>query len=89
MANITYNLTFQEALQSVMNGDGWAQGDNFANGVVIMKDKGCGVDGLDHAHIHNFNILGKDAKFPLEINNMLYLQQYRIVRTKFDADRRG
>lgn len=88
MSNITYPLTFQNALNALMNGQGWIQGDNFADGVVIMKERGYGVQGKDHAHFHNFNISGSDAKFPLEITNMLYQQNFRIVTSQPDAERR-
>lgn len=83
-----YPLTFQEALQNVMDGKGWAQGDGFADGVIMMCEGGMFMRGKDHLHIHNFGCRGDEQKSPIYITKNLMTQKFRMVSTQPDAERR-
>lgn len=80
--SIKYPLSFTEALEVLMKNEGWIQGDNFADGVVFKLDE----SGL----VKHCDFLNKSHD--REINAMLtigvYSQNYRIVHTQPDAERR-
>lgn len=86
---ITYPLSFQEALEKVMNGDGWAQGEGFNDGEIMMERGSSFIDGLDHLHIHDFNASFGERKSTLQINQNLIRQRFRLVTTKYEAMRKS
>jgi hypothetical protein len=80
-----FTLSFTEALEIVMKG-GWVQGSNFENGLVLMTKGGCGVDGLEHLHVHDFKkgiTENPKSEFMLSLNS--YNDKFRQVSTGFDA----
>lgn len=83
-----YPLTFQEALENVMSGKGWAQGDGFPDGVIMMCEGGMFMRGKDYLHIHNFTLKSHEQKQPIHITTSLMAQKFRMVSTQPDAERR-
>lgn len=86
--NSEYTLTFLEALDAVMKNKGWAQGTEFQDGVVIRKNaEHTAFDGI--AHIFNFSKKAHETRqTPLNINNGLYRQKFRIIETEPEAMRK-
>lgn len=77
-----YNLTFQEALQEVMEGNGWMQGEDFAEGVVFMIGDSFGLKGRPWLFMHDFK--SNHQADPI-ITSGVYNQKFRIVQTQPDA----
>lgn len=86
---INYPLSFQEALEKVMNGEGWAQGEGFKDGVIMMERGSSFMDGLDHLHVHDFNASFGERKSPLQISQNLIRQRFRLVTTQSEAMRKS
>lgn len=86
--SIKYTLGFQEALEQVMDGKGWAQGEHFADGVIMMEKGGMFIDGRDHLHVHDFKAERGNQKSDIQITKNLMMQKFRIVRTQADAERK-
>lgn len=82
-----YELTFNEALDVVIKNKGWVQGEQFANGVVIMFDNHRWL-GKDYIHVHDFTLSASDCKSPLSIKRGILSQKYRVVNTQPDAERK-
>lgn len=85
-----HELTFEQAKEAVINDNVWAQGDKFANGVVLMM-KGSGtISGSEFLHLHSFNKSINDNKLFLnpktnELAKSIQSQKYRIVKTQPEA----
>lgn len=84
-----YTLSFHEALQAIFENDSWAQGEEYADGVILMAKGGLFIRGRDELHLHDFKAkLSKDEKFALSISKNAINQKYRLVSTQFDAERK-
>ncbi|OXX44823.1 hypothetical protein B9J93_12660 [Vibrio sp. V17_P4S1T151] len=86
--SIKYTLSFQEALEQVMDGKGWAQGEQFANGVIMMEKSAMFIDGRDYLHVHDFKSERRNQKSDIQITKNLMMQKFRIVSTQADAERK-
>lgn len=86
---IEYPLTFQEALENVMAGNGWAQGEEFRDGVIMMEKGGMFMRGKEHLHIHSFDSDIEFEKTPILITQGLIRQKFRMVSTQADAMRKA
>lgn len=85
-----YNLTFQEALEAIMNDNAWAQGENFRDGIIIMAKGGLFINGFDFLHIHDFKTkLSESSKSDFQLTKGAMQQKYRLVSTQFDAERKS
>lgn len=84
-----YELTFYEALDILVNNKGWVQGENFADGVVLMIDEE-GYTGYskDYVHVHDFSSNRGAVKSELQITYGVVSQKYRVVCTQPDAERK-
>lgn len=77
----TYDLTFEEVLEEIWLREHWYQGENFADGVVILADTdGKGI-------LKDFYGGCLDTSL-LVLTERLYSQMYRRVYTQPDAERR-
>ncbi|KAA1254749.1 hypothetical protein F0M16_10810 [Vibrio cholerae] len=86
--SIKYTLSFQEALEQVMGGKGWAQGEHFDDGVIMMEMGNMFIDGRDYLHVHDFKAERGNQKSDFWITKNLMMQKFRIVRTQADAERK-
>lgn len=84
-----YELTFYEALDVLVNNKGWVQGENFADGVVLMIH-GEGYVGYSkgYVHVHDFSTYRGARKSELQITHGVISQKYRVVYTQPDAERK-
>lgn len=82
---IKYELSFTEALRVLEYNEGWVQGEQFGDGVVLMFDKG--TLARDYIHVHDFTVGYKSSKFDLQITRTILEQKYRVVHTQPDAQR--
>ncbi len=80
--SIQYPLSFTEALEILMKNEGWIQGDNFADGVVFKLDK----TGL--VKQCNFTDKSHDREYNAMLTTGVYSQNYRVVTTQPDAERK-
>jgi hypothetical protein len=83
---LKYELTFTEAMQVLINKEGWVQGEDFSTGVVLMFDSGS--VGKDYIHVHDFTLDYFDCKWALQITRGTLSQKYRVVSTQPDAERK-
>ena len=81
-----YTLSLTEALDTLINKEGWVQGEDFQNGVVLMFDGGS--VGQGHIHVHDFKLDYFDCKSELRITRGLLRQKFRVVNTQPDALRK-
>tara|TARA_Y100000588_G_scaffold240585_2_gene254421 strand:+ start:39522 stop:39830 length:309 start_codon:yes stop_codon:yes gene_type:complete len=83
--NSPFTLTFTEALEIVMKG-GWVQGQNFRNGLILMKEGNLTLSGLNHVHVHDFLAEEKDQeKIEFFLSSGIYMDKYRQISTAYDA----
>ncbi|MCY9866462.1 hypothetical protein OTK49_28385 [Vibrio coralliirubri] len=85
---IIYPLSFSEALDKVMNGEGWAQGERFKDGLIMMERGSSFMNGASYLHTHDFSATATESKAPIMINQSLISQRFRIITTQFEAMRK-
>lgn len=84
-----YGLTFYEALDVLVNNEGWVQGEYFADGVVLMIDEEGYVGySKNYIHVHDFSSNKGSVKSELQITQGVIAQKYRVIRTQPDAERK-
>lgn len=83
-----YELTFNEALDVLINNKGWVQGEHFADGVVLIY--GTPSICLDLVYLRDFNLPSctNGSRSPLQITRGVLSQKYRVVTTQPDAERK-
>lgn len=84
-----YELTFYEALDVLVKNEGWVQGENFADGVVLrMFEEGYVGYSKNYVHVHDFSANRGSVKSELQITHGVIAQKYRVVCTQSDAERK-
>ena len=76
-----YTISFEEALKIVVNGEGWVQGENYREGVILRLN--CFSK---YVEVYCF---GHGNQHPLHIDKRCYMQKYKVVHTQPEAFGKG
>ena len=84
MKDCEYTLSFNDAIDLVVNKGKWIQGEHFIDGLIMMCKGNFTLSGLHYLHTHSFEDGSKDAVY---ITTGLMSQKFRVVSTQCDAMR--
>lgn len=78
MKNNEYNLTYNEAVEKLMNKEGFIQGENFAKGYYVA------LDDMDIAYMYDANDMCRKYN-TFFLCSSSYNQKYRVIITANEA----